>query len=147
MGLTLLDSSAAIAYIDRDDKLHSAAVTEIEAAVRGGSALAISAVSWAELLHGAFIGHHDESDFRELVADFGIAILPVDESVAERAAELQARFARSGPRGTRRKLRTPDALILATADLEPDLDAVIAGDDQWPTVPDVRPRIELLEKR
>jgi predicted nucleic acid-binding protein len=145
VGLTLLDSSAAIAYIDRDDALHHAAASEIEATLRGGSALAISAISWTELLHGAFIGHHDEEGFRRFVTDFGIAILPVDELVAERAAELQADFARSAPRAARRRLRTPDALILATADVDPEIDAVIAGDDQWPKVLGVHARIELLE--
>lgn len=149
MGLVLLDSSAVIGYLDRDDLLNAHAVERIEHAIRGGSGLAISAISWAELLRGAMVGHRDEQAVRDFVADLGIGILPVDAAVAERAAELQTAYRRRrrGAGAQPAKLRTPDALILATADLERDVEAIICGDEQWPKVPGVRPRVELVRER
>ena len=147
MGVTLLDSSAVVAYLYADDALHVDAVAAIEAAVRDGSALAISAVSWAELLNGAYTGEPERQVTREFLADFGVAILPVDARVAERAAELQGAYARTGRRKDRPTFRTPDALILATADAHDDVDAVIGGDAKWPKVPGVRAQIRLLRSR
>lgn len=145
MGLTLLDSSAAIAYLDSDDSLHSSAAEAIEGAVRDGDGLALSAVSWAEMLNGAYGGHHDEAHVREFMADFGVLILSVDEDVAERAAGLQHEFRRAGnTRESERKLRTPDALILATADVEPEVRQVIGGDDKWSKLRGLRAHVELI---
>jgi hypothetical protein len=59
VGVALLDSSASIGYLDADDALHLDAVRTVEALLRGGSPLAISALSWAEILNGAHRGHHD----------------------------------------------------------------------------------------
>jgi predicted nucleic acid-binding protein len=147
MGVALLDSSAVIGYLDRDDALHEAAVAAIETTVRAGAPLAISAVTLAELLHRAHLGHHDESAVRELIEDFGVNILPVDADVAERAAKLQAACAKAARRRGPRKLRTPDALILATACLYDDIDKVTAGDDGWRGVPGVTVDVELLRPR
>src|SRR5258707_7945213 len=98
MGLTLLYSSVLIAYLDRDDTLHEGSAQAIESALRSGSGLAISVVSWAEILNGAKQGHHDEGAVREFVADFGVEILPVTTAIAEHAARLQAGYAASGAR-------------------------------------------------
>lgn len=143
MALSLLDSSAVIAYLDADDDLHDSAVSEVEATMRAGNALAICAVTWAELLNGAALGHRAQAAVRAFAEDFAVAILSVDAGVAERAAALQAAYAAAGRRGERRRLRTPDALILATA-LEYGTDTVIGGDDKWPKVPDVGERVVLL---
>ena len=143
MGVALLDSSALIGYLDADDDLHASAVRAIEELVRGGSTLAICAVSWAELLNGIHQGHHDERIVRGFVADFGVAILPVDVAVAERAAELQAQHAGSGARRERRRLRTPDALILAAA-VSDGIESVVCGDAKWPGVRGIDAKVSLL---
>jgi hypothetical protein len=63
-------------------------------------------------------------------------LLPVDRPVAARAAIL---------RGKRRSLPMPDALILATADLQADVDTVLCADGDWPKVKGLSCRVELLK--
>lgn len=146
MGVALLDSSALIAFLDADDALHAAAASVIAALLRDGSRLAISAVTWAEMLNGAHRGHHDERIVRGFVADLAVSILPVDAAVAERAALLQARYAEIGAKRDAPRLRTPDVLILGTASLAPDVDAVVCGDAKWLNVPGVDVAIALLRE-
>jgi predicted nucleic acid-binding protein len=144
--LALLDSSALVAYMIGGDSLHVAAVDAIESAMTAGRAPAISVVTWSELLHGALLGYCPEDAVRELVADFGIAILPVDLEVAEHAAALQAAYAASGRRGDRPRLRTPDALVLGTS-LVHGATTVICGDEIWANVPGVNARIVMLREQ
>ncbi len=146
MAVALLDSSALVAYLIAGDTLHTAAAREIETSVRAGRRLAISAVTWSEVLHGALLGHLPETALRELVADFGVAILAADERVAERAATLQRAYRETRKRAPRPRLRTPDALILATASVYEDVDQVICGDEKWAKVPDVEADVVLLDE-
>jgi predicted nucleic acid-binding protein len=147
MGLTLLDSSVLIAYLDRDDTLHEGAAEAIESALRSGSGLAISAVSWTEILNGAKQGHHDEDAIREVVADFGVEILPVTTVVAEQAARLQAGYAASGSRRRDKpRLRTPDALILATGEVFADVEQVLSGEPKWAKVPGLATPVSLVKQ-
>ena len=134
MGLTLLDTSAVVGYVDSSDAFHHDAVEQIEACVRGGSGLALSVVSWTELLHGAFRGHRDDAVVRDFVDDFGVRLLSVDPIVAEWAAVLQARHAASATASAPRKLRTPDALILASAEVASGVERVVGADASWVTV-------------
>lgn len=147
MGLALLDSSTVIGYLDAEDLLHAEASTTIEATMRAGTALAVSAVTWTELLYGAFLGYRDETAVREFASDFGVDILPVDGATAERAAGLQAAYSGQGRGSAVRRLRTPDALILATADLDVDVELVICGDDKWPKIRGLRPEVKLIRER
>ncbi len=141
MGVALLDSSAFVGYLDVDDALHADAV---EGLLRGGSSLAISAVSWAEILNGVNQEHHEEEVARGFVRDFGVAIPSVGAEVAETAASLQAGYARTGRGRDRPKLRTPDALILATAAFYADIDTVVGCDRKWMNVPDLQASVLLL---
>lgn len=146
MGLTLLDSSVLIAYLDRDDTLHEGAARAIESALRSGSGLAISAVSWAEILNGAKQGHHDEAAIREFVADLGVDILPVTTVIAEQAAQLQADYAASGARRRDKpRLRTPDALILAAGEVFDEVVQILTGEPKWTNVPGVTAVVELVK--
>jgi predicted nucleic acid-binding protein len=97
-----------------------------------------------ELLNGAHQGHHDEQIVRGIVADLGISILAIDAAVAERAAFLQAQHARSAGKRDPPRLRTPDALILATASLSEQVDTVVCGDVTWRNVAGLSVEIELL---
>lgn len=147
MGLTLLDSSVLIAFLDRDDTLHDGAAQAIESALRSGLGLAISAVSWAQILNGAMQGHHDEAAIREFLGDVGMEILPVTAVIAERAAGLQAGYATRGP-GKRDKprLRTPDALILATGEVFDEVDRILTGEPKWARVPDVKTSVAVVKE-
>jgi predicted nucleic acid-binding protein len=144
MAVALLDSSAVIAYIDAGDALHDDAVATIESTISAGSTLAISVVSWSELLHGAVLGHHPEEAIREFVEDFGVDIIDVDRDTAEHAMFLQAAYNATSKKGEQRKLRTPDALILATHKQYSDIRAVICGDEKWAKVPGIEPDVITL---
>ena len=122
MGVALLDTSAVVGFLHADDTLHEAADRAVRAAARE-HALAVSAVTFAELLTGAKLGHHDEPLLRRFLMEVVATRIPVDEQVAERAADLRA---------GRRTLRMPDALILATGDLHADV--VVSGDRRWRAV-------------
>ena len=134
MGLALLDTSTVIAYLDRDDRLHEAADAEVNGVLNARVGLAMSSITWAELLHGALIGHQDEDALLEFGGEFNIEVLAADVGVANRAAEL------------RRRLKMPDALILATADVEPEVETVICGDERWQKIPGIRPDVRLVRE-
>ena len=132
MGVALLDSSAVVGFLQPDDALHEAAFAAIGGAVRSGDYLAISAITWTEVLTGASLGRREEATVRGFVTDFAIAILPVDATIAEQAARIRGRHTELGGDGRRRStIRPPDALILATADVHPEIATVIGGDARW----------------
>jgi predicted nucleic acid-binding protein len=87
----------------------------------GEHRILVSAVTYAEVLSGARLGHHDEEAVGGFFAELISAILPVDVAVADRAADLCSRF---------RSLRMPDALILASADTEASVELIVTGDQQ-----------------
>jgi len=122
VGLALLDSSVVVAFLSSGDTLHGAADTAVRDAVREHG-LAVSTVTIAEVLTGAKLGHHDEAIIGRFFAEVVGTRFPVDDGVAERAAELRA---------ANRRLRMADALILATGDLHADF--VLTGDAGWARV-------------
>ncbi len=144
MGLTLLDSSAVIAFLVMRDALRMSAIRAIDEALQRGDNLAMSVVTWNETLLGAHLGHLPEVVLREFVVDFGVRLLSVEIQTAERAAELQHAYRRTRTRAPWPRLRTPDALILATADVRSGIEWVVAGDEQWTKVPGVDAEIVLL---
>jgi predicted nucleic acid-binding protein len=137
VGVGLLDTSAVVGFLDRGDAFHRDAVVQIEELLRAGTRLAVSAITWSETLSGALQGHQSEEAVREFFEDLSIVVLAVDRTIAERAAVLQAAYAASAKRRERRRLPTPDALILATALVDDDIDVVIGADAQWARVPEV----------
>ena len=130
----VLDSSAIVAFLDRDDGLNDAATAALGELATEGRLLA-STVTFAELLTGANLLHHDETLVRGFFADLVAEVLPVDVATAERAAQL-----RSG----HRSLRMPDALILATADIHPEVDTLLTGDAGLAAVSGIGCRVDLL---
>jgi predicted nucleic acid-binding protein len=122
VGVALLDSSVVVAFLDADDALHGAADAAVRDVAREHG-LAVSAVTVAEVLTGAKLGHHDEASVRRFLAEVVGTHIAADVRVAERAADLRA---------ANRALRTPDALILATGELHADV--VLTGDARWTTV-------------
>lgn len=135
MGLILLDSTVIVGLLDADDALHEVTVARLKK-IAGNHPLVASTVSYAEVMTGVALGHHPQElvdgFFDVLVKD----LLPVDKPIAARAATL---------RGERKSLSMPDALILATADLDPEIETVLCADGDWPKVKGLSCRIELLK--
>jgi predicted nucleic acid-binding protein len=130
----VLDSGAVVGFLDRQDALHGAADAAVRDLVRQQRLLA-SAVTYAEVLTGARLGHHNEDDVAGFFAGLISAVLPVDVAVADKAADLRSRF---------KSLRMPDALILASAETDPEVDLIVTGDRQLTKVSGLRVGVQLL---
>jgi predicted nucleic acid-binding protein len=114
----VLDSDAVVGFLDREDALHDAADAAIRDLIRE-QRLVVSVVTYAEVLTGARLGHHEEDQVKGFFAGLISEVLPVDVAVADMASELRSRS---------RSLQMPDALILATAEADPDVDLIVTGD-------------------
>jgi predicted nucleic acid-binding protein len=132
MGVVVLDTSAVAAFLDIDDVLHDRAEASILAAATERHGFAVSMITWAELMVGVELGHYPDGVVRGLFKDMNIAQVPVTLAIAEHGAQLRSRF----------RLKLPDALVLATADLVPDGVAVVTGDRAWTKVPKLK--VQLL---
>ena len=130
----VLDSDAVVGFLDGGDALHDAADEAIRALI-GSHHLLVSAVTYAEVLTGARLGHHDENRVRGFFLEMASGILSVDVEITEKAAELRSRL---------KTLRMPDALILATADIAPEVELVLTGDRQLERVSGVACQIKIL---
>jgi predicted nucleic acid-binding protein len=130
--VALLDSVVVAGFLDRDDAFHAAADARIRQ-LAGRDTLIVSVITYAELLTGAGLGHHQQSTVRGFFRELIDEVCSVDVAVAERAAVL---------RSQRASLKMPDALILATADVR-HADLVVTGDERWPGV-GIGSQIELL---
>jgi predicted nucleic acid-binding protein len=133
----VLDSDAVVAFLDRGDAHHAAADEAIRGLL-GKDRLFASAVTYAEVLTGARLGRHDEERVRGFFTDLISEILPVDAEVADKAADLRSR---------RKSLRMPDALILATAELQPEVDLVVTGDRQAAKAAGSNYKVKTLARR
>jgi predicted nucleic acid-binding protein len=130
----VLDSGVVVGFLDRQDALHDAADRVVRELVREQRLLA-SVVTYAEVLTGARMGHHDEDDVVGFFASLLSGVLPVDVDVANKAADLRSRS---------RSLRMPDALILAAAETDPDVALIVTGDRQLARVSGLRCKVRLL---
>jgi predicted nucleic acid-binding protein len=131
----VLDSGAVVAFLDRDDVLHRAADAAIRKLI-GEHRFYASVITFAEVLTGVRLGHHDEELVRDFFRDLVAELLPVEAATAERAARL---------RGDQKALlRMPDALILAAADSHPDVEVVLTGDTGFKSVRGLSCRVSLL---
>jgi len=130
----VLDSDAVVGFLDRDDALHAAADAAIRDLARQ-QRLLVSVVTYAEVLTGARLGHHDEHRVRGFFTGLISDVLSVDLTVAEMAAEF---------RSSRKSLHMPDALILATAETHPDVELIVCGDLQATKVSGLSCEVRLL---
>lgn len=130
----VLDFGVVVGFLDREDSLHGAADATVRELVREQRLLA-SVVTYAEVMTGARLGHHDEGDVAGFFAGLLSGVLPVDVAVADKAADLRARF---------KVLRMPDALILASAETDPDVELVVTGDRQLAKVSGLTVDVRLL---
>jgi predicted nucleic acid-binding protein len=130
----VLDSDAVVGFLDRGDALHDAADAAIRDLLRR-QRLLVSVVTYAEVLTGARLGHHEEDRVAGFFAQLVSEVVPVDVPVAETAAGFRAQL---------KSLRMPDALIFATAATHPDVELVLTGDAKATKVQGLSARIELL---
>ena len=130
----VLDSDVVVGFLDRHDALHDAADATVREFARG-QRLVASVVTYAEVMTGARLGHHNEDDVAGFFRGLLSAISPVDLAVADMAADLRSRF---------KSLRMPAALILATAETDPDVDLILTGDQRLTKVSGLRVKARLL---
>jgi hypothetical protein len=130
----VLDSDAVVGFLDRNDALHDAADKAIRDLL-GKERLLVSVVTYAEVLTGAKLGHHDGRQVKGFFSDLISEVLPVDMDVADTAAHLRAR---------RKSLRMPDAMILATAEIHPEVSLVLTGDREAAKVRGLTCKVQLL---
>jgi predicted nucleic acid-binding protein len=105
VGALILDASVLIGLLDTADTHHARAIDDVEAADRDGRELLLPASAYSETLV-AFSRARRLEEARRAIASMGITVVPLTDTIAERAAGLRARHAR---------LRLPDAIVLATA--------------------------------
>jgi predicted nucleic acid-binding protein len=113
-----LDSNVVVGFLDRSDELHGAA-DELVRELIGGDRIVVSVITYAEVMTGVRLGHHDENQVGGFFAELVSRILPVDVAVGDRAARFRAKA---------KAPRMPDALIAATADLDPEIGLLVSGD-------------------
>lgn len=125
--MTLVDSSVLIGWIYADDALHDACVDALDAEIADLRTLAISTITWAEVLTGTGDDRVARSSAEELLVDARATMIDVDRATAEHAADLR----RKHRSGARLKLPIADALILATGALRDEIDRVLTADVRW----------------
>lgn len=113
-----LDSDIVVGFLDRSDPLHGPADVALRE-LAGSQPFFVSVITFAEVSTGARVGHHPLAAVDEFFADLISRIIPVDVEIGERAAELRA---------ATKSLRMPDALILASAEIDPEVDLLLSGD-------------------
>lgn len=120
MGAVVLDVSVVIALLDPTDALHRSAVMVIEQSRENRGGFILPASVLAEVLVGA-VSRGDVEHMRRLVVDVFGPVRVLDEATAVAAALRRSRHP---------GLRLPDAIVLATVDVD-DAESVLTGDRRW----------------
>lgn len=124
MGLTVLDAGIIIAILDADDEHHAAARSALAARVHARDGLILPASAYAEVL----VAPQRQAASAVQVVDAFLQALPamihpVTPEIARVASGLRAEHGR--------RLRLPDALVVATA-LQLHADRILTTDSGWP---------------
>lgn len=126
MGLTILDAGVIIGVLDAEDVHHQGSRAALAAALERGDALAVPASAYAECLVGpSRRGPAAVKAVEAFLSDLPADVEPITRPVASRAAALRARHGR--------RLRLPDALVVATA-MHLRADRIVTTDPRWPPV-------------
>jgi len=120
VALVVVDASVVIAFLDPDDALH---VPAVEALTEHQHAeLVVPTSAYAEILVAPNRrGAEAVAGVEAFLADFAVRLEPLTPAIARAAAQLRSKS---------RRLRLPDALVLATAD-DLEADIVLTGDGSW----------------
>jgi predicted nucleic acid-binding protein len=137
MGLILLDSPLIAGFLDADDSLHEVTVARLKELL-GTHQLVASVLSYGEVMDGICLAHHPQEQVEGFFDAFVKDLLPVDMRVAGSAARLARKH---------RSLPMPDALILGTAQVHPEIETILCADPTWPKITGLRPNVELLKAR
>lgn len=105
MGRVALDADVVIAFLDPGDDQHAAAVSELRPRLAAGDEMLVAATVYAEIIVRP-LQQRTDGTVDEFLDAAGIAIIPIDRTIARRAAML---------RGEHQSLRLSDAMSLATA--------------------------------
>ena len=129
MGLTVLDASVLIGFLDRNDRHHRGSVDAIRDGLSRGDELIVPLVAYAEVLVGAIRqqGTRAQPLLDDLLSSLPARVIDATLEVGAIAADLRARHG---------SLRLPDAFILATAIAE-GADRILTADRGWPRVDQV----------
>jgi predicted nucleic acid-binding protein len=118
VALIILDASIVIAATDSNDDLHAASIDALRQ--RADDEFRLPASAYAECLVGP--ARVDKLELaRRSIGKLGAELVPIDERIATRSAELRA---------ASRSLRLPDALVLACGDVL-DAPVVLTADRRW----------------
>jgi len=124
MGLIHLDAGVIIGFLDGDDVHHDEARKVLAAALGDGDRLAMAASALAECLVGPARRSTKAVDVVRTVVDrLPVLVVDLDAEIATQAAVLRARH---------RKLKLPDALVIATA-AAAGADRLVTTDRKWPS--------------
>lgn len=124
MGLIVLDAGPVIAVMDAGDAHHVAAVAALEEAEAAGTRFAMPASAYAEaLVTPSRRGGTALVTVDEYLDALSTSIEPITRQIARQAASLRARHGR--------RLRLPDALVVATA-VVLGADRILTTDAGWP---------------
>jgi predicted nucleic acid-binding protein len=124
VGLIHLDAGVVIGLLDADDAHHKGATTAIARVQRAGDRISIAASAFAEcLVAPSRRGDDAVRVVDDLASRLPIEIVELDADIARTAAGLRAHH---------RKLRLPDALVIATA-VSCSADELITTDRGWPS--------------
>lgn len=129
MGLTSLDTSVLVAFFDKADVFHSAAIRAVMEASEGERLL--PAVAYTELMVGVLAAGATAEWFDSALDSLRIRVGAIDRTVAGLAAALRAESLRDR---RRRQWRTPDALVVAES-IHEGADLIVTTDTRWPAVP------------
>ena len=120
MALVVLDASVVIAFLDPDDALHNEAVVALTEHQHDELIVPVSV--YAGILVAPYRrGAEAVAEVEAFLSDFAVRIEAMTPAIARAAAKLRGKF---------RRLRLPDALVLATA-AELEADRLLSGDESW----------------
>jgi len=107
VAVVVFDADVLIAYLGRDDANHEKAVERMRDALAPETRRLVSAVNYSEVLIGPLqrAGVKGAEIVEAMFVRFSIETVPVDMTLARRAAAVRART----------RLKLPDAFALATA--------------------------------
>jgi len=107
MGLVLLDTNILIDHFN--------GIPEATVEISYHENVAISVITWSEV--AVKLDTAELADFDRLVAALPIYVLHTDDAIMRETARIRAECIAANTAGTGRKMKTPDAIILATSHL------------------------------
>lgn len=122
MGPVVLDANILIALVDPKDAHHDTVRAALEEARSDDTSFLLPVSAYSELLVGPSKKGEDAVRTIDGLVDELTRLVPISRAIGREAARLRAKHGR--------RLRLPDALIVATAVVEEA--SVLTTDAEWP---------------